>query len=322
MYPASFRCAARHLGLVVGTLCVAVPAAPADGPARTYRNPLIPGENLADPAVIRHEGKYYMYPTSDGRGYDVYVSDDLIAWQRKPKVFVDRRGGAWAPDVFRPRQGDGRFYLYYTLNAPGVRRGEFHKQIGVAVADGPFGPFVDRGVLVDRAIDAHVFQDDDSALYLYYADVRRGFRISVQPLADPLSKRGEPREVVRPELPWEGPVVEGPWMLKRQGVYYLMYSGFGADKPDYAIGYATARSPLGPFQKHPDNPIARRGKEVVGPGHHSVVDGPDGRLWMVYHQKVDARINFNRFVAIDPVWFDERGVLHAKTTRGAEQPGP
>ena len=184
----------------------------------------------------------------------------------------------------------------------------------MAVADGPLGPFVDRGVLVDRAIDAHLFADDDGAMYLYYADVRQGFRICVQPMADPLTKRGELREVIHPELPWEGHVTEGPWMLKRRGVYYLMYSGFGADKPDYAIGYATARSPLGPFKKHADNPIARRGEGVLGPGHHSVVEGPGGRLWMVYHQKYDAQVNFRRFVALDPLEFDDQGVLHDRTT--------
>ena len=287
--------------------------------AKTYRNPIIDRIGPADPHVIRHEGKYYMYPTTDGRGYDVFVSDDLVHWEQKPKCFTDARGGAWAPDIFHYRRGDGKFYLYYTVNKRGGG-----KQIGVAVADGPLGPFQDRGNLVDGAIDAHLFRDDDGALYLYYVRLP-GFRITVQPMADPLTKKSEPAEVIRPTADWErkkGAVTEGPWMLKRKGIYYLMYSGSGADGPDYAIGYATSKSPLGPFTKHSGNPIAKRGNGVFGPGHHSVVTGPDGKLWMVYHQQNSEEVGWKRFLAIDPLWFDEQGVIHARTTRGTDQPAP
>ena len=144
-------------------------------------------------------------------------------------------------------------------------------------------------------------------------------------MADPLTKRGELTEVIRPTVDWErkkGSVTEGPWMLKRQGTYYLMYSGSGADGPDYGIGYATAKSPLGPFTKHPGNPIAHRGNGVFGPGHHSVITGPDGKLWMIYHQQNSEKIGWDRFLALDPLWFDEQGVLHARTTRGTEEPAP
>ena len=285
--------------------------------ARTYRNPIIDRIGPADPHVIRHEGKYYLYPTLDGKGYDVFVSDDLVHWEQKPKCFTDARGGAWAPDVFHHKKGDVKFYLYYTLNKPGGG-----KQIGVALADGPLGPFRDRGNLVDGAIDAHLFQDDDGVFYLYYVQLP-GFRITVQPMADPLTKKGGPAEVIRPTADWErkkGAVTEGPWMLKHKGLYYLMYSGSGADGPDYAIGYATAKSPLGPFTKYSGNPIAKRGNGVFGPGHHSVVTGPDGKLWMIYHQQNSEKIGWARFLAIDPLWFDKQGVIHVKTTRGTDEP--
>jgi beta-xylosidase len=289
-------------------------------PGKTYRNPIIDRIGPADPHVILHQGRYYLYPTTDGKGYDVFVSDDLVHWEQKAKCFTDPRGGAWAPDVFHHKKGDGKFYLYYTVNKPGGG-----KQIGVAVADGPLGPFKDQGNLVDGAIDAHLFQDEDGALYLYYVNVTGGFKILVQPMADPATKRGEMKEVIRPTVDWErkkGAVTEGPWMLKHKGVYHLMYSGSGADGPDYAIGYATAQSPLGPFTKHPGNPIAKRGSGVFGPGHHSVVTGPDGKLWMVYHQQNSEKIGWKRFLAIDPIWFDDQGVLHAKTTRGTDEAAP
>jgi hypothetical protein len=61
---------------------------------------------------------------------------------------------------------------------------------------------------------------------------------------------------------------------------------------------------------------------VYGPGHHCVVTGPDGKLWMIYHQKYDDGTNYGRFVALDPIWFDDQGKLHARVTRGTEEPAP
>jgi xylan 1,4-beta-xylosidase len=287
---------------------------------KTYRNPIIDRVGPADPHVIRYEGKYYLYPTLDGKGYDVFVSDDLVRWEQKPKCFADPRGGAWAPDVFYNEKGDRNFYLYYTVDKPGGG-----KQIGVAVADGPLGPFIDKGNLADSAIDAHLFRDDDGTFYLYYVNLAGGFKILAQRMADPLTKQGEPVECIRPTVDWErkkGAVTEGPWMLKRNGTYYLMYSGSGADGPDYGIGYATSKSPMGPFAKYAGNPIAHRGKGVFGPGHHSVVAAPDGKLWMVYHQQNSEQTGWKRFLAIDPLWFDAEGVIRTKTTRGTDEPAP
>lgn len=285
---------------------------------KTYRNPIIDRIGPADPAVIRYREKYYLYPTWDGKGYDVFVSSDLVHWQRKPKCYKDSRGGAWAPDVFHHSAGDGKFYLYYTVNNP-----KGGKLIGVAVADDPLGPFVDKGNLIDKnAIDAHLFRDDDGSLYLYYVRIGNPFRIFVQPMSDPLTMKGSPTEVIHPTAPWErrrGAVTEGPWMLKHDGLYYLMYSGSGANGPEYAIGYATAGSPTGPFTKHAGNPIAKQGNGVFGPGHHCVVQGPDGGLWMVYHQQNSTKVGWDRFLAIDPLWFDDKGVIHVKTTRNTQE---
>jgi len=144
-------------------------------------------------------------------------------------------------------------------------------------------------------------------------------------MENPLHKKGESAPIISPQEPWEcshGFVVEAPWMIKRNSAYYLMYSGSGADGPDYAVGYATADSPLGPFVKYPGNPIAKRTETAIGPGHHCVVEGPCGGLWMVYHQKENADINFNRFIAIDPIWFDKDGVIHANVSRSTKQPAP
>jgi beta-xylosidase len=282
----------------------------------------------ADPTVVKHEGRYYLYPTESAEGgtkaYDVYESADLVSWARRGAAFSLPQGGLWAPDVFRhPEVGGGTFYLYYTADAPDGEKG---KVIGVAVADSPLGPFQDQKILYRNAIDAHLFRDPkDGALSLYFCNWADGGGIAVVPMADPLTPRGEPRTVLRATEDWErhgGSITEGAWMLEHRGLYYLMYSGSGATEPEYAVGYATSRSPLGPFEKHAGNPIARAGGAVIGPGHHCVVEGPDGGLWMVYHQKLTARRRFDRFVAIDRLWFDEAGVLHTRLTRGTDEPAP
>jgi beta-xylosidase len=292
---------------------------------KTYHNPLLPDRELADPFVLRLDDKYYLYPTSDSKGYEVFVSTDLVHWERKARVFDDPRGGAWAPEVFHHQKGDGKFYLYYTDNKPNGEHEPTNKQIGVAVADNPLGPFEDKGVLVPDAIDADLFQDDDGKLYLYYADISNGFKIFVQPMSDPLTKSGDRTELIHPTEPWEkrnGDVTEGPFLIKHDGTYYLTYSGTGANSPNYAIGYATAKSPTGPFEKYSGNPIVRRGGDVIGPGHHCIIEGPDGKLWLVYHQKWNAAINYKRFLAIDPIAFDAQGVLHGKATRETNQRSP
>jgi xylan 1,4-beta-xylosidase len=292
---------------------------------RTYSNPIFTEDNPADPHVILVDGTYYLYATTHGRGYDAFTSTDLVHWKDHGAVFRTPRGGAWAPDVFHNKRGDGKFYLYYTDDDPNAPPGPLDKQIGVAVSDSPLGPFVDKKVLAAGSIDAHMFQDDDGQYYLYYVEIVGGFKIFAQRMADPLTPEGDRIEVMRPTEPWEmmsGHVTEGPFMLKRNGTYYLTYSGTGADSPNYAIGYATSKSPLGPFEKFGGNPIAHRAKGVYGPGHHCVVDGPDGQMWMVYHQKYSDRTSYRRFLALDPMWFDDAGKLHARVTRGTEERGP
>jgi len=320
----------KRLGLIVGFAAwFAIALTYAQQAVRTYQNPIIDAPGAADPAVVQYQGKYFLYPTLDDQSYDVFVSSDLVHWQRKGKCFTDQRGGVWAPDVFYNEHGDKKFYLYYTVNNPGGSIKDsaipLAKMIGVATADDPLGPFLDRGPLIFGAIDAHFFRDDDGELYLYYADISGGFKITVQAMRDPLTKRGRPTVLISPTESWEKTllsVTEAPWMLKHNGVYYLMYSGGGADTPDYGIGYATAKSPLGPFVKYSGNPIAHRGNGIFGPGHNCVVVGPDHNLWMLYHQKISDRIGFDRFLALDPLWFDDQGIIHVKTTRETEEPAP
>jgi len=268
---------------------------------------------IGDPAVLSHDGKFYLYPTGDNSGYDVYISSDLVNWKKGPRVFQSKDRGVWAPDVFYNGR-DRKFYLYYTVNG----------RIGVALSDRPDGVFKDLGALIENAIDAHMFLDEDGQYYLYYVQYP-GFRIHVQPMDSPVRKKDEPVRIIQASDPWEkkqAALTEAPWMLKHRGVYYLLYSASGADTQDYAIGYASATSPLGPFTKYEGNPIIRKDDNVFGPGHCSVIKTHDGQLWMVYHQQKNSSRGWNRIICIDPLWFDDQGVLHGKATRGSARQAP
>ena len=72
----------------------------------TYVNPVIKTLGLADPSVIYYKGKYYLYPTGDSRSYDVYISNNLVNWEKGPKVFKSDEGKVWAPDVFHDPYDD------------------------------------------------------------------------------------------------------------------------------------------------------------------------------------------------------------------------
>jgi GH43 family beta-xylosidase len=280
-----------------------------------YQNPVMPG-NLADPAVIRHNGVYYLYATggvNGDNGYRAYTSTNLVSWQPGPVVFQSGQPHVWAPDVWRD-PATGHFFLYYTVN----------QTVGVAEADNPLGPFSIREKFFDRAIDAHMFRDDDGKLYLYFVQFP-GFHITVQPMASPTKLGGDSKVVLQPESEWEkrsGHVTEGPWLIKRQNRYYLIYSGSGADTPNYAVGYAVADNPMGPFTRAAHNPIIHRSEGLFGPGHGCAIQDDAGRWWHIYHQKNSDRVEWSRFIAMDPLWFDQEGRLYGTATRGIQQMAP
>jgi len=269
---------------------------------------------IGDPTVLLHDGIYYMYATGNNHSYHVYNSKDLVHWRKGPVIFETKENGLWAPDVFY-NPDDTQFYLYYTVS----------RRLCVAVANRPDTLFTDKGTLIRDAIDAHMFLDDDGRYFLYYASYPQ-LNIYVQEMASPLRKKDTPPvKLLEPAALWEEKhiqVTEAPWLLKHNGIYYLLYSGGSPDSVDYAIGYATSKSPTGPFMRYAGNPIIKKGNGVYGPGHASVTVDNKGNLWMVYHQKKNAQRNWMRFIALDRLWFDNKGNLHGMATRSTAEPAP
>jgi beta-xylosidase len=311
--------------------------------ARHYRNPVHPGY-FADPFVVPTDDGYVAVGTGrfvGDRAFEVLRSPDLIHWEHvggaleplPPSLTAELGDNYWAPEV---AHADGRWWMYYS-----VGRDDVGHSLRVAVADVPTGPYVDCGVDLTPAerfaIDPHPFRDDDGTWYLFYArDVLEGERVGTMLAVDVLTSMtqlsGQARPVLAPSADWQlfkrerpmyGQVydwhtLEGPFVCRRQGRYVLFYSGGNWEEPTYGVSWAEADSPLGPWRESTAEPLLRTvpGK-VVGPGHNSVVVGPDGQDVMIYHAW-DAEGTARRMF-VDPLrWTPAGPVLDGPTWETAD----
>ncbi len=239
-------------------------------------NPILSQEtvDLADPDIIHHNGRFYMYPTTvptrDWLSTDmhVYSSADLINW-RDDGVIVSANNFSWEDTKFWApaiEERDGKFYFYFSLN----------HNVAVAVADSPTGPFTDPigGPLVSGHIDPDVFIDDDGQAYLYYG---QGYPRVRRLNSDMVSTTGG-------EIALEAPNMrEGVYMFKREGKYYMSWSVDDARSDNYHVEYSIGDSPLGPFEYQ--GVLLEKAANLVGTGHHSIIQMPDSDDWyIVYHR--------------------------------------
>jgi GH43 family beta-xylosidase len=308
-----------------------------------YQNPL-PIKNIGDPFVLRAaDGTYYCYATCAPDGFKAWASSDLLHWRELGYIYKRREDSwgesdFWAPEVVHYR---GKYFMHYS-----ARWGKNQSlRIGVATAASPGGPFLD---LFNRpmfdlgyaAIDGHIFFDDDGRKYFYYSrdcsenivDGRHESHLYAAELEHDLVRfKSEPWLIAKPEQDWECPSGsewfwnEGPFVLKHEGKYYLMYSANFYASREYSVGYALAESPLGPFVKPAPNPILfSPNPEISGPGHNSVTTSPDGsELFIVYHIHSDPQNpSGDRQVCIDRMGFREDGSLYVTGPTNTPQPIP
>jgi xylan 1,4-beta-xylosidase len=332
------------LGLLAGGVWAAsVPAQrarPVVGKALRYCNPLSiessardgspQGINLGDVTVVREAGRYYLFGTGGGG----WVSDDLVNWHYQG---VEMRTGRVpvAPHVVKYR---GQFYMSGN-DAPLYRAPAIlgpYEVLG-EWTDASGKPFAGtgNGRPWNGAFDVDIFVDVDGKPYLYYPP-RSIEGIDVVPLDPEHLNRfaGPPRRLFKfnsahvwerygemneyPDISW----IEGPWMFKRQGTYYLQYSASGTQWLSYATGVYTSKSPIGPFTYAPGNPVLRKTTGVVtGAAHGSVVEGPDGHLWQFY-TIVMSNPPGGRRIGMDPIGFDARGNMFVRGPSETPQWGP
>jgi beta-xylosidase len=129
---------------------------------------------------------------------------------------------------------------------------------------------------------------------------------------------------------WEGPLVEGPWVIHAKEYYYLFYSANGYASDKYAVGVARSKSILGPYKKFEGNPILKSDTYWSGPGHCSVVRVANstnpGSYFMMYHSWIGKEINtpYPRVLMMDAIeWTsDQWPIIKNKTPSRGAQPVP
>lgn len=301
--------------------------------AVTSGNPLFEGW-YADPEGIIYDDTYWIYPTwskpfHEQVFFDCFSSKDLVTWEKHPRIIDTTEvkwatNAMWAPSVISK---DGKYYFFFGAN--NIQKNGQPGGIGVAVADKPEGPYKDLlgKALIDtivnhaQPIDQFVFRDNDSTYYMYYGGwghcnmvkLSNDFK-SIVPFEDgTLYKEVTPKNYV-----------EGPFMFKKNGKYYFMWSEGGWTGPDYSVAYAIADTPFGPFNREAkilqqDSTVAR------GAGHHSVIIKPEtDEYYIVYHRRPLGETNGNyRVTCIDKMTFDKNGHINpVRMTFQGVEPSP
>jgi beta-xylosidase len=244
-------------------------------------------------------------------------------------------GNAWAPCI-EEKLVNGKYkYYYYYSGETG-----HGKAIGVAVADSPTGPFVDSGKpIVDKRpegqrngqqIDVDVFTDPDTGKsYLYWGN---GYMAGAELNDDMLSIKEE--TVVR-MTPRGGTLEdyayrEGTYVIKRNGIYYFLWSVDDTGSPNYHVAYGTSDSPLGHIKvaEQPVILIQDPAQEIYGPAHNSVLQIPGKDEWYIIYHRInknyierDKGPGIHREVCIDKMEFNPDGTIKPvkPTKRGVRQ---
>ena len=315
----------------------------------------------ADPEIHVFAGEYWVYPTSSDpntklqdpasfnplqqklregsvvhpvyllhTSLDAFSSRDLVHWTKHADV-LDVKNVSWAAyAIWAPTaiHMNGKYYLFFAANDI-QKKDRFPGGIGVAMSDNPGGPFVDAigkpliGEFHNGAqpIDPFVYQDDDGSIYFYYGGQGH---CNVASLAPDLKsvipmKDGELYKEITPEH-----YVEGPFVIKRKGVYYFMWSEGDWGDSTYGVAYAKSTSPTGPFVRA-GKILQTDSNTANGPGHHSVLQIPGTDEWyIVYHRHPLGTTGANqRVIAIDRMYFDAEGNIEpVKMTKDGPGPRP
>lgn len=303
----------------------------------TYENPLWDGY-LADPQVFKSGDTWYAIGTGlaeKGRRFPMLRSKNFTDWEHiggALEPLDDPKTDAyWAPEI---AENDGKFYLYYAADM----------KMRVAVSDKPGGPYKDTGKLMfpdlEFSIDGHPFKDPVSGdWYLFFAkdffDKKPGTALAMVKLGDDMiTPVGKPSTVMRAFAEWQvyerdrdlydrhfkaWYTVEGPFVVYKDQRYHCFYSGGNWQTPGYGVGCAVSETITGPYvdknSPYGAGVIQTIPGKLIGPGHNSVILGPDGKTWFnVYHSWNPERSR--RQICMDPIVWTDEGPKTRQPARG------
>ena len=320
-------------------------AAEKSATSQKSNNPVLDGF-YADPDVLYSQktGKFYIYPTTDGYpgwgGYkfNVFSSDDLTNWKDEGTILDLRsdqvtwaNGNAWAPCI-EEKLIDGQYKYFFYFSGNPVEGGA--KQIGVATADHPTGPFTDLGkpMIVKsptghgQQIDGDVFTDPVSGKsYFYWGN---GYMAGAE-LNDDMTSINE--STIKVMTPAGGSLSdyafrEAAYVFYRNGLYYFLWSVDDTGSPNYHVAYGTSDSPLGDIKvaESPVILIQNSDEKIYGPAHNSVLQIPGKDEWYIVYHRINKHFierekgpGYHREVCIDKMTFNPDGTIAPEIGRAS-----
>ncbi|MCR6504576.1 family 43 glycosylhydrolase [Bacteroides sp. KH365_2] len=271
----------------------------------------------ADPAVVEFRGEYYMFVT---RSWGYWHSKDLLNW-----------------DFITPEK-----WYFEGCNAPAAHNykdsvlyvcGNPSRAMSILYTDNPKrGDWKAVPSVLHDLQDPALFIDDDERAYMYWGSSNRwpirGKELDMKNKFLPIAKKPDSLLFLRPDIHgWERfgenhtsdikPFIEGAWMTKHNGKYYLQYAAPGTQFNVYGDGVYVGKSPLGPFEYAAHNPFCYKpGGFATGAGHGSTVCSPGGIYWHFGTIHLSINYKFERRLCMFPTFFDEDGAMYSDTYFG------
>jgi hypothetical protein len=270
----------------------------------------------ADPAVVEFRGEYYMFVT---RSLGYWHSTDLSNWNFiKPEKWYFQGSNAPAAHNYKDS------VLYVTGDPSG--------SMSILYTDNPKkGDWKATPSILNDLQDPALFIDDDDKAYIYWGSSNlfpiRAIELDKNQRFTPKGKKVELFNLDESKHGWERfgdnhtstmeGYMEGAWMTKHNGKYYLQYAAPGTEFNVYGDGVYTSDHPLGPFTYAPNNPVFYKpGGFINGAGHGSTVLGPGGQYWHFASMAVSVNVNWERRLCVFPTWFDKDGLMYSNTSFG------
>ncbi|TDN90377.1 carbohydrate binding protein with CBM6 domain [Salegentibacter sp. 24] len=285
------------------------------------QNPIIQTNYTADPAPMVYNDKLYLYTSHDEdestwftmNDWRLYTTEDMVNWtDHGPILAYDdfdwAKQNAWAPQAI---QRDGKFYMYVPITDRDGKNG-----IGVAVANSPYGPFIDPlgKPLISNSnadIDPSVIIDDDGQAYLfwgnpvcYYVKLNedmislKGQISQIPNTIEAFGKREGEKDDRRPTT-----YEEGPWVYKRNNTYYLFFAA--GPLPEH-IGYSTSKNITGPY-KYRGVVMPQQGGSFTN--HPGIVDFKGNTYFFYHNAALPGGSGFTRSVAVEELIFNKDGSI-------------
>jgi xylan 1,4-beta-xylosidase len=275
----------------------------------------------ADPVIVNFKGDYYLFSTNQW-GY--WWSNDMLHWKFISKKFL-RPWNSGYDELCAPAVGiigDTMlvFGSTYTTN--------FTIWMSTNPKNNEWKPLVDSFEI--GGWDPAFFTDDDGKFYMYNGSSNRyplyGIELDRKTM-HPVGTRKEMYFLEDWRYGWQrfgehmdntflDPFIEGSWMTKHNGKYYLQYGAPGTEFSGYADGVVAGENPLGPFTPQSDPLSMRLGGFARGAGHGSTFQDNNGNYWHISTIILGVKNNFERRLGIWPAGFDKDDVMWCNTAFG------